>query len=845
MAHQHDYPEATPDLIEQALSHISPDCGHNERARLAMAIYSELGERGKDIWMDWAGARSKPDPLEDRSTWRSARAVTRVRIGTLFGVAKDNGFRFPEAGERAEPPDPAKLAAERARKEAERLRAEAEYRERADRAARDARDLWGDAQPATLDGAPYLARKGLAHAHGARMLRDGTLLVPMLSVADGQLLNVQRIGAEKRFLPGGRKSELAFLIGLESLDQLTHASVVLLAEGFATAASVHEATGLPVLVCFDAGNLAKVAAAVRQRWPALPIVVCADDDRETAERSGKNPGREGAMAAVRAASTATGLAVMVLPTDLPDTGTDFNDLHQARGLDPVEALIMPVVTDLLAEAVEIAAHPAPAPAIEGGEVPPAAPAEPESPPSSASGEGEKKPAAKKRKTPAKPARREREGDEWEDQLITRKGELVDCRENIYLILTNHPAFRGRIAFDEFAYRLVKLEPMPWGDALGEWSQSDDFSLGLWLAQTFGLIIKGEGTLAAGVAMTGMANKRHPVRDWLQSLQWDGTDRLGHWLHECLSTRDDTYHTMVGSWFLMGMVNRVLVPGCQMDNMIILEGKQGRRKSSALRVLAGDSFADTPLKIGDKDAVLNLAGVWLYEVAELDSFNKAEVTAVKQYVTSRVDRVREPYARRAVDRPRSCVLAGTTNQDEYFKDPTGARRFWPIRIRRDIDLDKLAEWREQLFAEAMHRLAAGERYYPTREEAEQYIEPEQRAREIEDPWMTRVAFWVDDEGETGGYYHPNSRQVQHAYTSLELLTKALNVQIDKIDSGRQMASRIGVIMNRLGWAKRRDASGKRDWRYIRPGYTPSGTPIAPRSRESVQASNPGGPEVGRV
>lgn len=396
-------------------------------------------------------------------------------------------------------------------------------------------------------------------------------------------------------------------------------------------------------------------------------------------------------------------------------------------------------------------------------------------------------------------------DDWRRALLgTGSGGLKDCRENIFHILSNHPELKGLVAFDEFAYRVVKLKPPPWPSAPGEWTNNDDYELGLWLSQREGLTVKAEGTLAAGVAMAAYRAKFHPVLEYLNPLEWDGVDRLKHWVHECLGGEDSTYHQMVGTWYVMGMVNRILSPGCQMDNMITLEGGQGEGKSTSLRVLAGEWFADTPLKIGDKDAILNLAGKWLYEIAEMDSFNRAEVTAVKQYITSRVDRVREPYTRRPADRPRTCVLGGTTNQGEYLKDSTGARRFWPIAVRR-LDLKKLASWRDQMFAEAKHLLANGERYWPTKEEERLYIIPEQEDREIIDPWLELIAIWVDG---------PEQMHIKR-FTSAELLTKCINVPSDRIDGARSMATRIGMIMHKLGWKRERQATGKRLWYYLRP------------------------------
>lgn len=415
-------------------------------------------------------------------------------------------------------------------------------------------------------------------------------------------------------------------------------------------------------------------------------------------------------------------------------------------------------------------------------------------------------------------------DAWRDRLHRRNGGKVDCRENVFLVLHHHPALAGLVGYDEFAHRVMKLRRPPWGGDAGEWDQNDDYLLGMWLLEHERLHVKAEATLVAGVAMAAHARRFHPVRDYLDGLPpWDGIERLAHWLSDCLGAQDTTYTRLVGTWFILGMVRRIQQPGCQMDYMVVLEGLQGKRKSTALRTLVGnnDWFADTPIRIGDKDALLSLAGKWLYEVGELDSFNKAEVTAVKQYVSSRVDRVREPFARRPTDRPRSGVFAGSTNQSEYFKDPTGARRFWPVACDGEIDIDKLAGWREMLFSEALHRLASGDpelmRYYPTLAETDAYLVPEQEQREILDPWFERLASWLDSRqnyGESG----LTVREVE-SFTSFDLLTKCLMVPQDRIDGGRQMATRVGIAMHKLGWEKRRDATGSRLWRYWRPAAKP--------------------------
>jgi putative DNA primase/helicase len=324
----------TPELIRSALAYIPPDCDRDTWARVAMAIKSEIPEPVSfELWNEWSAKGEAYKATNARDTWRSVKAGGKTTIGTLFGIAKDHGFAFPDDTS-APVQTPARAVEEAARlAEANRKKRQAEeadYRARADRAAREALTMWANA--GEQGASPYLQRKGVS-AHGVRFLADGTLVVPMRNAA-GVLQNLQRIAPtrpagdapEKRYLAGGRKSELCHVIG-----DVEGAAVLLLAEGYATGASLHESTGRPVAVCFDAGNLVHVAKALRERWPGLPMLVCGDDDRDTEARTRKNPGREKSEAAARAASTAEGVAGLVLPIGLGEGGSDFNDLAAHAG----------------------------------------------------------------------------------------------------------------------------------------------------------------------------------------------------------------------------------------------------------------------------------------------------------------------------------------------------------------------------------------------------------------------------------------------------------------------------------------------------------------------------------
>lgn len=397
---------------------------------------------------------------------------------------------------------------------------------------------------------------------------------------------------------------------------------------------------------------------------------------------------------------------------------------------------------------------------------------------------------------------------WPDLLIARRnGTFEDCRENVMLALMHHPELQGMVARDDFAGRAMRMRTTPWGAAPGEWNPTDDRELGLWLAQQCRLLIRAEGTLAAGVEMAAQRAAFHPVKDYLAGLRWDGTSRIEHWLQDCLGADDTLYARRAGAYFLIAMVARVMRPGCKADHMLVLEGPQGRGKSSALRVLAGEWFSDAPFRVGDKDSFLQLDGVWLYEISEMDSFNRAETTAVKAFVTQITDRFREPYGRRVVARPRQTMLAGTTNQDRYLRDMTGNRRFWPVRVGLDMDVAKLAEWRDQLFAEAAQRFHDGAEWWPSRLEEQEVFVPQQDERVIEDPWVEIIAKRLEE---------PDNL-LRDNWTAGEILG-VLGVSSDKIDAAGQMAKRVQTAMTQLGWGKprrvRRD-DGTRPNAYVRP------------------------------
>ena len=398
-------------------------------------------------------------------------------------------------------------------------------------------------------------------------------------------------------------------------------------------------------------------------------------------------------------------------------------------------------------------------------------------------------------------------------IPTANGGIKGCRENVYIVLEKDDKLRGLVGLDLFSGLQVKLRKAPWTSTPGEWTESDDFELGMYLAQNYGLVLASVGDIERGVAQAARRHQFDPVIDYFNRCAegWDGQQRVATALSRYWGAADSEYLRLVSTMFFIGIVMRGYKPGVKNDHAPVFEGGQGQGKSTALKVLGGDWFADTPFRMGDKDGYLSIQGVLLYEVAELEQFNRSEVTAIKAFMSSTVDRFREPYGRRMKNVPRRCAFAATTNEDAYFKDGTGNRRFWPVQTG-GIDIEALKADRDQLFGEAIALMRAGVQWWPTYDQQQRLIGPMQDDREIPDPWRGRIWEYcegVDSEGK------PMSAGPLKRVTARELLTRALHFELSKIGPARAETMRVGAIMRKFGWTKHRESGGAREWYYERP------------------------------
>jgi putative DNA primase/helicase len=273
---------------------------------------------------------------------------------------------------------------------------------------------------------------------------------------------------------------------------------------------------------------------------------------------------------------------------------------------------------------------------------------------------------------------------------------------------------------------------------------------------------------------------------IRTLAWDGEHRLDSLLVDRFGAEDTELVRQIARRWLIGAVARVFAPGCKLDTMVVLVGAQGVRKSTGCAALVPEPgwFTDTAFDVSSKDAMVQLQGVWMVEIAELQSLRKSGADAVKAFLSSRRDRFRRPYGRIAEDHPRQVTFVGTTNDEEFLVDATGSRRFWPVRVGK-IDVDGICTDRDQLWAEAVAAYRAGERWWLDAA-GEAALRELSRAHEVGDPWEEAIRRWV--------------AQQAGPFTVERVLAEAVQLPVERMD--RSKRTRAGQVLARLGCTQTR-------------------------------------------
>ncbi len=330
-----------------------------------------------------------------------------------------------------------------------------------------------------------------------------------------------------------------------------------------------------------------------------------------------------------------------------------------------------------------------------------------------------------------------EANQWMQHLeVDKLGQYKSTIENISLILENDENLKGKIALNEFSHRTMIKGNLPWHRLLNkkegdQWKDSDDSSLRHYIEKVYR--ITSPMKINDGLLIVEEKNKFHPIRDYFNSLVWDGVKRVDNLFIDYLGASDTKYNRMVTRKALVAGVARIFNPGVKFDYMLVLVGKQGVGKSHILSLLGQNWYSDSFNTVQGKEAYEQLQDAWIIEMAELTAAKKAETEAVKHFISKREDIYRVAYGKRVTKFPRQCVFFGTTNEMDFLKDKTGNRRFWPVmvekhRIKKNLWREDIKAEIHQIWAEAVELWKMGEELFLELELEEQAVKIQEKHTE---------------------------------------------------------------------------------------------------------------------
>jgi len=639
------------------------------------------------------------------------------------------------------------------RSKAEKLKREVEQKEAHNAAATEAKDFTMFLSECTDH--PYLKAKNVK-SYGV-FLSGTDLIIPMSDVSG--ICNYQTIkpNGTKLFLKGAKKQGAWF--------EIPGKDTIAIVEGYATGATVHEATGYTVIVLFDAGNLLYTAPYIKEKYPDRDIIICADNDWDTVINN--KPHNTGIIKGTRAAvEIECKIAWPEFDTSSKNGGkapSDFNDYRDIYNLSDIKDIIQAAgypesdraVMDRDSSGdIDLQSHDAPDP------------------------------------------------EDWQDQFIrNKKSDCIEPRStvNILLVMKHDPDLNGVFKYDSFAKRFIIFKCPPWEKPKHFKVRPVDDSvyirLEAYMERTWGIKISKEKCSDAIIA-TSQENKNtfNPASDYFSALQWDGINRLETWLEKYVAQRKQptNYLSMIGTKFMCGLAARAIKPGIKFDTMIIFEGIQYAGKSYLARIMATvegvEYFLDDFKDIENKDTLMKMQGKLVVEFPEISTMRKSEVNDLKAFISRQEDEFRPPYGRNTITAPRQCVFIGTVNPEgPYLRDVTGNRRYWPVLCRDQIPINELKAIMPQLHAEAAHLVKNGEKLWLNTTEYKIACK-EQNKRVMADIWTDKIEEIIS---------------IQNSISSDDLLT-SLGIPTDK--HNQMVYTRIHQTMSMLGWESGRVGSG---------------------------------------
>lgn len=301
------------------------------------------------------------------------------------------------------------------------------------------------------------------------------------------------------------------------------------------------------------------------------------------------------------------------------------------------------------------------------------------------------------------------------QVSPQSGLPAKSTRNVRIMLENDPLLKGRVKLNTFANQLLGVAPLPWGirvDSEGEfeWGEADDAGIRDYTHEV--LKFRSSEVVSDGVLLVAQKNTFDPVANYLKDLNWDGVSRIDSLYIDYFGAEDCPYIRAVTRKALVAAVARAMIPGTKFDTMTVVQGTQGIGKTTFFSRIGRGWFSNSVGTFEGKEAAELLRGVWIVEIGELEALSRSDVKLVKQFLSRTDDQYRAAYARRTETHPRHCVFFGTTNNQEYLRDPTGNRRFWPVdtgiqKPVKSVFKDLTSEAVDQIWAEAVVRWQLGE------------------------------------------------------------------------------------------------------------------------------------------
>lgn len=629
---------------------------------------------------------------------------------------------------------------------------------------------WGKYEAPPQDH-PYAVMKDIGLEQARYLREDNALLLPAVDVLDAKkVYSMQYIYAdgEKFFEPGGRIK--GTVCPLKRPDEPMEKAY--LCEGYATGMTIREATGLPVFVAWNAGNMIDAAATLRQAYPDTQFFVAADNDWIPSDNWGNkkwyNAGIEkGKIAAGRLKT------VMLFPEfteadcETIKRPSDWNDYACIYGIDAVKS-------KLLGGAVQ-RVEPTTSPAH----------------------------VQKSDTLPPSPQHSKITAQNWINAVRWKDSNpqagIYDNKfsmHNAKLLLEFDPLWRGTFVFDEFEQTQRILRPLPWdNEDTFQWRCVEDTDLtNLRINLSLkNIVVRSNTEMKQIIDAVALDRSVHPVRAYFDKLEWDGVDRLDNWAIDYLGAteQDEMYVRAISRCWLIAAVKRIYEPGADFHHMLVLEGGQAAGKSSFLKSMAtfgGHKYFSDSLTFDLIKKPLDVAnlmrGCIIVEFAEMSGKSASDRERIKQWITWTHDEYVPKFSNQPVRQPRQCVFAGSTNETTYLDDPTGGRRFWPLRVGQ-IDHEEFEEVKTQVWAEAIHRYKAGEIHYiPVTDPIYKLAQAEQSRRYSESPWKVLIETHMQE----------NSLEEM---TTAEIMHKVLAIPQERWGN-KQYQAGIGDVMRELGF-----------------------------------------------